>query len=60
MDKITYIEDGINTETKVACQSLLTDGFARRIGIWMVASSVAMSLRHGKVLAKGEGYYCCF
>ena len=26
----------------------------------MATSSVAVSLRHAKVVARGEGYYCCF
>ena len=26
----------------------------------MATSTVAVSLRHAKVVARGEGYYCCF
>ena len=50
IDKITSIEDGNYTETEVVRQSLLTDGFARRLRSWTAASSVAVSLRHAKVV----------
>ena len=50
IDKITSIEYRNHSETEIIRQSLLTDGFARRMRSWMAASSVAVSLRHAKVV----------